>query len=67
MWYRHEEDFWNCDQNFTFANHQTAYGKKKKKLEWMYSDIHVHGASNLLTDTQTTCLVPSHGGRDKLL
>lgn len=30
MWYRHEEEFWNCDQNFTFADHQTAYGKEKK-------------------------------------
>ena len=52
MWYRHEEEFWNCDQNFTFANQQTAYGKEKK-LEWMYSNIYVYGASNLLSDTHT--------------
>lgn len=65
MWYRHEEEFWNCDQNFTFAYQQTAYGKEKQ-LEWMYSDIYVHGASNLFSDTQTTYLLPSHDGRDQL-
>lgn len=66
MWYRHEEEFWNCDQNFTFANHQPAYGKEKK-LEWMYSDIYyVHGAYNPLSDTQMAYLLPSHDGIDQL-